>query len=382
MCESRYILPQKPQPELRLSSPFDFRPGMRRAAGGIHIFDSTRHGNESSLPGKNHTRHIAAGQTHAIFFRLPDETMEGSDHKPVLLQNLPNMAGCIIKRERPHIIRKRGKIGGKFRKVNVVDFKRPGCHLNLVVGGTPPEQGFTGFPRDKSGIRAIDDILQGHLYQTFSAPQIDGSYLFVDSFDSCEACVQQDVDSRAGNEIRRDDFKKSRLNDADTAADGVGIDPGGAFPALHFLYQFQRDAADYRLSTAGVESHPRRDRRSVSAEKPIGFDQQGLRSISSGSDRYGDAGSTAANHNGIKVQAAPDSKLFHCPHLTCPLSKKHFLKPDNAYRENVSAQPAPSGFEMTSVLCSCATPNDRKTAWDAKNEIIGRRNCQNIGTAA
>lgn len=146
MCESRYILPQKPQPELRLSSPFDFRPGMRRAAGGIHIFDSTRHGNESSLPGKNHTRHIAAGQIHTIFFRLPDETMEGSDHKPVLLQNLPNMAGCIIKRERPHIIRKRGKIGGKFRKVNVVDFKRPGCHLNLVVGGNAPGTGFHRLP--------------------------------------------------------------------------------------------------------------------------------------------------------------------------------------------------------------------------------------------
>ena len=49
--------------------------------------------------------------------------------------------------------------------------------------------------------------------------------------------------------------------------------------------------------------------------------------------------------------------------------------------ENVSAQPAPSGFEVTCVLCSCATPNERRMAWDVKDEIIGRRNCQNIGTA-
>ena len=26
------------------------------------------------------------------------------------------------------------------------------------------------------------------------------------------------------------------------------------------------------------------------------------------------------------------------------------------------------------MLCSCATPNERRTAWDAKDEIIGRRN--------
>ena len=42
----------------------------------------------------------------------------------------------------------------------------------------------------------------------------------------------------------------------------------------------------------------------------------------------------------------------------------------------VSAQPAPSGFEVTCVLCSCATPNERRMACDVKDEIIGRRNCQ------
>ena len=48
----------------------------------------------------------------------------------------------------------------------------------------------------------------------------------------------------------------------------------------------------------------------------------------------------------------------------------------------VSAQPAPSGFESDSVVCSSTNRNNGRTAWDAKDEIIGRRNCQNIGTAA
>ena len=47
----------------------------------------------------------------------------------------------------------------------------------------------------------------------------------------------------------------------------------------------------------------------------------------------------------------------------------------------VSAQPAPSGFESDSVVCSSTNRNNGRTAWDAKDEIIGRRNCQNIGTA-
>ena len=48
----------------------------------------------------------------------------------------------------------------------------------------------------------------------------------------------------------------------------------------------------------------------------------------------------------------------------------------------VSAQPAPSGFEADSVVCSATNRNNGRTAWDVKDEIIGRRNCQNIGTAA
>ena len=42
----------------------------------------------------------------------------------------------------------------------------------------------------------------------------------------------------------------------------------------------------------------------------------------------------------------------------------------------VSAQPAPSGFESDSVVCSSTNRNNGRTAWDAKDEIIGRRNCQ------
>ena len=49
---------------------------------------------------------------------------------------------------------------------------------------------------------------------------------------------------------------------------------------------------------------------------------------------------------------------------------------------HVSAQPAPSGFEADSVVCSATNRNNGRTAWDGKDEIIGRRNCQNIGTAA
>ena len=48
----------------------------------------------------------------------------------------------------------------------------------------------------------------------------------------------------------------------------------------------------------------------------------------------------------------------------------------------VSAQPAPSGFESDSVVCSSTNRNNGRMAWDVKDEIIGRRNCQNIGTAA
>ena len=46
-------------------------------------------------------------------------------------------------------------------------------------------------------------------------------------------------------------------------------------------------------------------------------------------------------------------------------------------------QPTPSGFEASSVVCSSLNPDQRRTVWDAaKDEIIGRRNCQNIGTVA
>ena len=48
----------------------------------------------------------------------------------------------------------------------------------------------------------------------------------------------------------------------------------------------------------------------------------------------------------------------------------------------VSAQPAPSRFESDSVVCSSTNRNNGRTAWDAKDEIIGRSNCPNIGTAA
>ncbi len=40
----------------------------------------------------------------------------------------------------------------------------------------------------------------------------------------------------------------------------------------------------------------------------------------------------------------------------------------------VSAQPAPSGFEADSVVCSSTNRNNGRTAWDAKDGIIGRRN--------
>ena len=48
----------------------------------------------------------------------------------------------------------------------------------------------------------------------------------------------------------------------------------------------------------------------------------------------------------------------------------------------VSAQPAPSRFESDSVVCSSTNRNNGRTAWDAKDEIIGWRNYQNIGIAA
>ncbi len=41
----------------------------------------------------------------------------------------------------------------------------------------------------------------------------------------------------------------------------------------------------------------------------------------------------------------------------------------------VSAQPAPSGFESDSVVCSATNRNNGRTAWDVKDEIIGRSNC-------
>ena len=49
---------------------------------------------------------------------------------------------------------------------------------------------------------------------------------------------------------------------------------------------------------------------------------------------------------------------------------------------DVCAQRAPSGFEADSVVCSATNRNNGRTAWDAKDEIIGRSNCPNIGTAA
>ena len=60
----------------------------------------------------------------------------------------------------------------------------------------------------------------------------------------------------------------------------------------------------------------------------------------------------------------------------------HMDKPAGEDPALYSAQPAPSGFESDSVVCSSTNRNNGRTAWDAKDEIVGRRNCQNIGTAA
>ena len=43
-------------------------------------------------------------------------------------------------------------------------------------------------------------------------------------------------------------------------------------------------------------------------------------------------------------------------------------------QKDVSAQPAPSGFEADSVVCSATNRNNGRTAWDGKDEIIGRSN--------
>ena len=64
------------------------------------------------------------------------------------------------------------------------------------------------------------------------------------------------------------------------------------------------------------------------------------------------------------------------------LEKKNGRFSYGEIRYEVSAQPAPSGFEADSVVCSVTNRNNGRTAWDVKDEIIGRRNCQNIGTAA
>ena len=75
-------------------------------------------------------------------------------------------------------------------------------------------------------------------------------------------------------------------------------------------------------------------------------------------------------------------KIYYCP--TPVNMRKSFDGLAGAVEEyiKVSAQPAPSGFESDSVVCSSTNRNNGRTAWDAKDEIIGKRNCQNIGTAA
>lgn len=46
-------------------------------------------------------------------------------------------------------------------------------------------------------------------------------------------------------------------------------------------------------------------------------------------------------------------------------------------QNKVIAQPSPSGFEIVGVVCSSLNPKQRRTAWDAKDVIIGRHNCKN-----
>ena len=47
----------------------------------------------------------------------------------------------------------------------------------------------------------------------------------------------------------------------------------------------------------------------------------------------------------------------------------------------VSAQPTASVFEIADVLCSSVTPNNRRTAWDVKDVIIGWSSWPSIGKA-
>lgn len=60
-------------------------------------------------------------------------------------------------------------------------------------------------------------------------------------------------------------------------------------------------------------------------------------------------------------------------------TKINIIEPIERCAKLVSAQPAPSRFESDSVVCSSTNRNNRRTAWDAKDEIIGRRNCQDSG---
>ena len=58
-------------------------------------------------------------------------------------------------------------------------------------------------------------------------------------------------------------------------------------------------------------------------------------------------------------------RLYVCLNKLNELPRKVVQKIAFMISENlVSAQPAPSGFEVTCVLCSCATPNERRMAWD------------------
>ena len=59
---------------------------------------------------------------------------------------------------------------------------------------------------------------------------------------------------------------------------------------------------------------------------------------------------------------------------------RYFLSSGGGFPVIVSAQPAPSGFESDSVVCSSTNRNNGRTSWDAKDEIIGRRNCQEMSS--
>ena len=66
--------------------------------------------------------------------------------------------------------------------------------------------------------------------------------------------------------------------------------------------------------------------------------------------------------------------IRHCRHQLANFSMNPDALKLAEHLRRISAQPAPSGFESDSVVCSSTNRNNGRTAWDAKDEIIGRRN--------